>query len=123
MNKQNRIVKFRAWDGVQMINPYCELDNNTNFFVGEDMGDVAILAVMQATGLNDAATIDIYESDIVQIGEKVGNNYVIEWAHHGWAIRNISTRHRTTIKPASFDKCIVVGNIYQQPELLLTAKK
>lgn len=61
-----RQIKFRAWDGKEMINPYCEL-KELNRFWGEDLtnncfGDIQ--AVMQFTGLTDKNGKEIYEGDM-----------------------------------------------------------
>ncbi len=118
-----RELKFRVWDGKYM-EQVCELAWTVGGlrWSGPGVGDGCIPKdnhiIMQFTGLKDKDGEDVYEGDIVEI-----------WSDYG------SRKHRIeqviyTENSASFDTewvddwltCTfeVIGNIYQNPELLET---
>lgn len=118
----SRVIKFRAW-----------FDNGKAqdmFFVGDAYGtthdldccwylaDGQPVTLMQFTGLHDKNGVEIFESDIVQDHIGVG---VVEWHsaafkvnyRDGWA----KWFYDYTLK-GEFESIEVIGNIYQNPELL-----
>ena len=108
----NRVIKFRAWDGIDhMSNPFTlqDVQNGVIQFASDSK-------VMQFTGLHDKHGKEIYEGDIVkgQYGEKEivelrkFYNYNSEGGCEGfgWATET------------DIEKCEVIGNIYENPELL-----
>jgi uncharacterized phage protein (TIGR01671 family) len=145
----NREIKFRAWVDwgfSEMINDYCFLGNDFNFF-GHDRtnNNYKVIAVMQFTGMKDCEGVDIYEGDVLFLesfltkisdSSKVPNSdhvnyYVVEFNSdkkvNSWQLRvikttryenfglgNTSHSHLWTIT----DKAKIIGNIYQNPELL-----
>jgi len=72
--------------------------------------------VMQFTGLKDKNDKEIYEGDLIKLGEIYGNKIIyVEW--------NNDLACYTMNGKASFDICEshhgeIVGNIYENPELL-----
>lgn len=123
-----REIRFRAWIGSVMVDPYCELEEN--YFIGEDEetlqqllksdGAVTVDAVMQYTGMNDSNGKRIFESDIM-IGRHERTEYcIVEWNTRSWVLRNVlHDDPPETTAPTSFIEGEVVGNMYANPELLL----
>ena len=82
--------------------------------------------LMQFTGLKDAKGIDIYEGDILGRFTKGGKRKIygaVEWIHEGGSIYDDEQRGYVASPvgfemPEHYEKCEVVGNIYENPELL-----
>ena len=142
-DKMSRVIKFRAWD--KKSNKM--LQNNTKFVIWEDGSwtckdgftndtllineDFAVL--MQYTGLKDKNGVEIYEGDVVHISSTNScpsidsSPKVIEWWNgmfcfdggrggddkitFGWWVR--SNDYSISLKQIE-----VIGNIYENPELL-----
>jgi hypothetical protein len=117
-----RTIKFRAWDGSNMINPFCELDHETKYFWGDDRDDVPIHAVMQYTGMKDIDNNEIFECDIVRVDGQIDDNFIVEWGFHSWVLRHHAEKKLIKTRRSLFKNSKVVGNIYSNPELLLTTK-
>ena len=125
-----RVIKFRAWhtEAKQMLH------------VGDKHGTTHPLdccayaksgqpvILMQFTGLYDSKGVEIYEGDILwQVGtekDKAFAWYVVVWRNitAGWGTdpANKPTRESPTYRgglntPKKYE---VIGNIYQNPELL-----
>lgn len=121
-----REIKFRFWDNLEerMIQPSEKIFMNLfgKISVEDDDGDVFFIKdteieIMQFTGLQDVTGKDIYEGDIQTsphgnkeiyfsqgifwAGIKVGEKYYYESPLKTWC-----------------DTCKVIGNIYENPELL-----
>lgn len=93
-----REIKFRAWDGGEIVY------NSEPEYMGYALFGGFNGEVMQFTGLLDKNGKEIYEGDIV-----IGENkvlFVVEWWERGqWSI-------------AGFKDIEVIGNIYENPDLL-----
>ena len=114
-----REIKFRAWSGSKkkMVEPMTII-NPTNSHAG---GDV----LMQFTGLKDKNGKEIYEGDILKITCVCGHteNLPVKWQdgfngyfaeakwQHDWS------RDQLHLQWTERD-CELVGNIYENPELL-----
>lgn len=120
----NREIKFRAWDEVseKMLNWNDFLDTNmkNTFIAPESTG----LILMQYTGLHDKNGKEIYEGDIVYCQTKYGKaKAIIKFingkfvAYWNSALTHPENGHHI----ASYEinkRFEVIGNIYDNPELL-----
>lgn len=127
----NREIKFRAWSEKFIDKPMEYFELGEFFF---DKNGISIpfeeTEVMQYTGLKDKNGKEIYEGDILSYKSahpkhdgKVFNN-VVEFAIGqslcGWRMRNKSCIVKAT--PYKFVISEIIGNIYENPELLETKK-
>lgn len=75
--------------------------------------------IMQNTGVKDKNEKEIYFGDIVEIVTEYiisrGNKYVIEFDKKEMCIKPFTDNIWETIRP---EDCVVIGNIFQNPELL-----
>lgn len=128
----NREIKFRAWDKDMVMMVYTdelmghiEYDTNPvntiNIILNED--DYS-LDFMQYTGLKDINGKEIYEGDIIEggylnplTGEFLSRKYIVEYENAQFRGKLIghSPFGDTWLH---FIKGEVIGNIYENPELL-----
>lgn len=131
-----REIKFRVWDGESMREwlsvtkkpAWQELDvNMPETYSWEVAMNVAALAVMQYTGLKDVNGTEVYEGDIVRCSR--GCPHEVKWFmdnggtylggmpgfNFGGMHRNGGTGYAWTGEEE------VIGNIYENPELLASA--
>ena len=119
------IPKYRAWDKttskLHVVNGiYCDnkkihyIDDNRVRFVGFDN-----VIIMQSTGLFDRNGKEIFEGDIVKMSKDIYSEptYYEVVRHRGGAYRLESKQHGCELWLRHTD-CDVVGNIYENPELL-----
>jgi uncharacterized phage protein (TIGR01671 family) len=119
----NRIIKFRAWDGINKEMRYPR--KKDVFATGVTSGEMVDNwdEVMQFTGLHDKDGKEIYEGDIVRYSyihrqKNLECVTIITW-DNGWIFKeNKSTwiDHRAISTTKSTLE--VIGNIHQHPHLL-----
>lgn len=115
MNSQSRQIKFRAWD--TELNKFISPCNQP--IVGGAVGDLkwslepdgVPIIFMQFTGLLDKDGKEIYEGDIVAHFTK-NRVRAVKRAVIKWEISRLG--FNLTSKPI----VVVIGNIYENPELL-----
>ena len=116
-------IKFRVWDK-ETNKMYFQLNESPCFglFEGDRAASIEDVffyekqqfELMQYTGLKDKNGKEIYEGDIVEfktMTKRIERHYV-EYSEYGeWCVG----MHRL---PMRFQACKVIGNIYENPELL-----
>ena len=108
-----REIKFRAWDGEHMIH---DIGIRSGMALHLDTGKMHDWPLMQYTGLNDKDGQEIYEGDIMQSPE--WGCVVIRWLPD---LGCFGCWHPTTgihDNLIGYSQAQVIGNIYQNPELL-----
>jgi uncharacterized phage protein (TIGR01671 family) len=135
-----RDIKFRAWDGQQMVSPEY-IDRNGKAHWKADSIPTISSIVMQFTGLHDKTGKEIYEGDIIrQMGtdwdrDSDPNDPEYEKEPQKEIMRDIVSldRFRFWLQNESFgwegedriepSDCEVIGNIYENPDLLEAANE
>ena len=120
------IPKFRAW-----MKQYEKMDNdigemyfeNGEFkYIGDDVHYKRLpehVILMQSTELKDRNSVEIFEGDIVKMAKDVYSEptYYEVVRHRGGSYRLESKQHGCELWLRNAD-CEVVGNVYENPELL-----
>ena len=121
-----REIKFRAWgcntifyekqDEKEMFIPSVTEYNDINVEIGNHQEDGIIF--MQYTGLIDKNGVEIYEGDVVLANES--DKYEVYFDSGAYFLHNIE--QDSDFEDIAMFMCktigIVVGNIYENPELL-----
>lgn len=126
----NRKIKFRAWDNVnnQMLDVQ-ELNFEDCFYGGyttvrttmySDYFDIREIPIMQYTGLHDKNGKEIYEGDIVKYRDSTGQHIEKVIFDKGCFYAGMHCGSSTGVAPKLINTRIteVIGNIYDNPELL-----
>jgi uncharacterized phage protein (TIGR01671 family) len=118
MKMQNREFKFRAYvqdylphkEAATMV--YSEHVGSVGFFFNNFEGE----PIMQFTGLLDANGVEIYEGDVVSIW---GRNLKIEFDESDASFFAVTQDYTICESGQEWGgNCKVIGNIYENPELL-----
>ena len=113
-----REIKFRAWDGEQIM-PAFWVDERKDFFGLIYQRGMSKVQFMQYTGLKDKNGKEIYEGDIVKYDS--GNLFGIEFKFGKWLCVNKNDDLKTGILYDLLNASVeieVISNIYENPELL-----
>lgn len=89
--------------------------NNENWFFGMVTSHPDDCELMQFTGLKDSKGVEIYEGDIIQSTWRPQDRFEIKWDGHNGEWIFCSDTNETGGK---YKGSIVIGNIYENPELL-----
>lgn len=103
-----REIKFRAWDGKMIRGPISMFERCDQ--------EVEKGKLMQFTGLKDKNGKEIYEGDVVTIDE-VGKCRV-DYLEHSMQFYFQTLEGHDKQFTATGDKVKVIGNIYENPELI-----
>ena len=131
----NREIKFRAWGKKTMLyrglfdrNWYSH-PTECKTVCGINPRDINTMYVMQFTGLQDKNGKDIYEFDIISFGKDFEYKYIVEFIDGCFMLVHSELKNDYDKKPIVWGNLIkaiddiifkseIIGNIYQNPELL-----
>ena len=139
-----REIKFRAWDGERMFLSPSEIQHLGSWFDGHWPGALAKpdqIRLMQYTGLHDKNGVEIYEGDILGViwcdgfycNHDESENYrgeIYQVKYQGdndYPAFDLSPHPGSDANGLSEMKAVscgykVIGNIYENPELLEAVK-
>ena len=113
-----REIKIRAWS--KRRNKWVSPMTNFSFVTADlttEFKDTEEIAYSQYTGLKDKNNKEIYEGDIIQFSN--GNLGEVTWSHlrAGFDVAFANAMPEELDNNLASD-CVVVGNIYENKELL-----
>ena len=113
--EKQRAIKLRAWDVKNNVMIY----NSTRdiAFNGTVKGSEEQFILLQFTGVTDKSGVGIYEGDILDNGiQKV----IVSWDKwtSRFALRRLTTRVKFIIKLTYYNSYTVIGNIYENKDLI-----
>lgn len=117
-----REIKFRAWDGKKMFNvdvlaiSKCGWSCPDYGYKGVSLAFQPSIKVMQCTGLKDKNGVEIYEGDIWKSSEN-GIEEIGVVGYYGCAFR-VKYGDMSDLLGLAIRYGEVVGNIYENPDLL-----
>jgi uncharacterized phage protein (TIGR01671 family) len=127
---KHRPVKFRALDGERMYYGIRAIsftgDGQLHRFMDADGVQRVLKALLHSTGLNDKSGREIWEGDILRCSI-LGRLTTIAWAEaysgFQWCQTNADGDRVDFYGGVSSETEEVVGNVYENPELLAKQKK
>lgn len=122
-----REIKLRAWEkNLKAMISVDSIDFKARLINMESAWRMfEEIELMQYTGLKDKNGVEIYEGDIVQPSNRAKDRFVIVWKDSGFQRKYTFIRkydgeewEETTHLPIYPSGHVVIGNIYENPELL-----
>jgi uncharacterized phage protein (TIGR01671 family) len=138
-----REIKFRAWESTRSWNRMFEVESigweqgeiisiegyskkeGACSWYQEDDGDIIL---MQFTSLHDkkGKGSEIYHKDILKVGEgyvgdhrERGGNFLVDWGEDEWIVVDSKGEYLCDLWTAIYNRnAEIIGNIYENPELL-----
>ena len=134
----NRPIKFRAWDGKKMVRNFHISPDGVMLTEATGMKYDGLhetnSTIMQFCGLLDKNGKEIYEGDVLRVQDKESTGYdeqigEVEWwpetsPGYIWGYRilwNNGTGQSLNVILTDTASIEVIGNIYENPELLATS--
>lgn len=115
---QQREIKFRAWDKIEGIMYSAPFIYQFDGYLNKDWFRLSYLHFMQYTGIKDKNGVEIYEGDIVKV--QGWNKTEKEWCRNMEVVFHegcFCLKHDEGLY-AFFRDIEIIGNIYENPELL-----
>jgi len=117
-----REIKFRFWNKKHGGMDCHALDAMFDCECGGF--DQTKYSIMQFTGLKDKTGKEIYEGDILHDCEvEHGADYIVKFEPAFFAGYDTNTKRKMYLHGFRFCKCIIIGNVYENPELINTDAK
>lgn len=106
-----RSIKFRRWNGREF-----------GYFSDGEYDEVfEWCEAQQFTGLVDKQGVEIYEGDIITAGSGLNDKFKVEYKINSFIFRIAYykyTRYLLYLEKWQYSELEVIGNIYENPELL-----
>lgn len=119
-----REIKFRGWNGKEIFNiavmaiSACTWDCPDYGKRGVSLAYQPSIQVMQYTGLKDENGMEIYEGDILQFSGRVVACGIVKYNENLCCFQACHKMSCWLICKESEVKVEIIGNIYENPELL-----
>lgn len=117
-----REIKFRAWDTIgeyMYANAHGGIETRHGVTHFEEVIGNQLLILMQYTGLKDKNGKEIYEGDVVKYKDDKDGVRAVLWSDKigAFVIGRFNTVG-TSLLGLYFEEMEIIGNIYENPELL-----